>query len=60
MDQSQQRSARDFHHPYGDGAYSIQVQLMNAVYGCLEEGRVGVFESPTGEFVSAFALVLDW
>ncbi|KAI9654589.1 MAG: ATP-dependent DNA helicase chl1 [Alyxoria varia] len=42
-----QKSARDFHHPYGEGAYGIQVRLMNAVYDCVEEGGVGVFESPT-------------
>lgn len=38
--------ARDFHHPYE--AYDIQKQFMNAVYGCLEDGKVGIFESPTG------------
>ncbi|KAL8711053.1 MAG: hypothetical protein Q9220_004434 [cf. Caloplaca sp. 1 TL-2023] len=37
---------RDFHHPFHP--YEIQVQLMNAVYDCIEEGKVGIFESPTG------------
>ncbi|KAF2687652.1 DNA repair helicase [Lentithecium fluviatile CBS 122367] len=37
---------RDFHHPYEP--YDIQKQFMNAVYDCLEDGKVGVFESPTG------------
>jgi chromosome transmission fidelity protein 1 len=37
---------RDFHHPYEP--YDIQTQFMNAVYDCLEEGKVGIFESPTG------------
>ncbi|KAF2108306.1 TFIIH basal transcription factor complex helicase subunit [Lophiotrema nucula] len=37
---------RDFHHPYQP--YDIQKQFMNAVYDCLEDGKVGIFESPTG------------
>lgn len=37
---------RDFHHPYEP--YDIQQQFMNAVYDCLEDGKVGIFESPTG------------
>lgn len=37
---------RDFHHPYEP--YEIQQQFMNAVYDCLEDGKVGIFESPTG------------
>jgi chromosome transmission fidelity protein 1 len=37
---------RDFHHPYEP--YEIQKQFMNAVYDCLEDGKVGIFESPTG------------
>lgn len=37
---------RDFHHPYEP--YEIQIQFMNAVYDCLEDGKVGIFESPTG------------
>jgi chromosome transmission fidelity protein 1 len=37
---------KDFHHPYEP--YSIQKQFMNAVYDCLESGKVGIFESPTG------------
>jgi chromosome transmission fidelity protein 1 len=39
-------SGRDFHHPYEP--YDIQRQFMNAVYDCLENSRVGIFESPTG------------
>ncbi|KAF1848188.1 DNA repair helicase [Cucurbitaria berberidis CBS 394.84] len=38
--------ARDFHHPYEP--YEIQKEFMNAVYDCLEDGKVGIFESPTG------------
>lgn len=38
--------ARDFHHPYVP--YDIQNDFMNAVYDCLDTGKVGIFESPTG------------
>ncbi|KAF2819506.1 DNA repair helicase [Ophiobolus disseminans] len=37
---------RDFHHPYQP--YVIQTEFMNAVYDCLENSKVGIFESPTG------------
>lgn len=37
---------QDFHHPFTP--YDIQLQFMRALYGCLEDGKVGVFESPTG------------
>ncbi|XHG09198.1 ATP-dependent DNA helicase chl1 [Aspergillus wentii] len=37
----------DFHHPYSP--YDIQLQFMQALYTCLEEGKVAVFESPTGD-----------
>jgi chromosome transmission fidelity protein 1 len=37
---------RDFHHPYTP--YDIQIEFMDAVYDCLENGKVGIFESPTG------------
>jgi chromosome transmission fidelity protein 1 len=37
---------RDFHHPYTP--YDIQNEFMGAVYDCLENGKVGIFESPTG------------
>ncbi|KAF2653464.1 ATP-dependent RNA helicase-like protein chl1 [Lophiostoma macrostomum CBS 122681] len=39
-------NAREFHHPFEP--YDIQKEFMNAVYDCLEDGRVGIFESPTG------------
>lgn len=39
-------SKRDFHHPYKP--YDIQLQFMNALYDCVEDGKVGIFESPTG------------
>ncbi|KAF2495071.1 DNA repair helicase [Lophium mytilinum] len=37
---------RDFHHPYQP--YEIQKEFMNALYDCIESGKVGIFESPTG------------
>ncbi len=40
------QTTRDFHHPYEP--YNIQKEFMNAVYDCLEDGKVGIFESPTG------------
>lgn len=43
---SHSNSSRDFHHPYQP--YDIQNDFMNAVYNCLEAGKVGIFESPTG------------
>ena len=38
--------AKDFHHPYQP--YDIQKQFMLALYDCIEQGKVGIFESPTG------------
>lgn len=40
--------AENFHHPYSP--YDIQLQFMRALYTCLEDAKVGVFESPTGKF----------
>ncbi|KAJ5118549.1 hypothetical protein N7526_010186 [Penicillium atrosanguineum] len=37
---------QDFHHPFTP--YEIQLQFMRALYGSLEDGKVAVFESPTG------------
>ncbi len=42
-----QGQERDFHHPYQP--YKIQKQFMSALYDCIEDGKVGIFESPTGE-----------
>lgn len=36
-----------FRFPY-DTAYSIQLDLMQALFRAIEERHVGVFESPTG------------
>lgn len=35
-----------FHHPYQP--YDIQLDFMKALYDCIEQGKVGIFESPTG------------
>lgn len=37
---------KNFHHPFEP--YDIQLQFMEAVYSCIEQGKVGIFESPTG------------
>ena len=39
-------AVKDFHHPYKP--YDIQFELMNVVYQCIVEGKVGILESPTG------------
>ncbi|KAK4498434.1 hypothetical protein PRZ48_011092 [Zasmidium cellare] len=37
---------KDFHHPFQP--YDIQQDFMEAMYDCIEDGKVGIFESPTG------------
>ncbi|KAF4629388.1 hypothetical protein G7Y89_g8757 [Cudoniella acicularis] len=44
--ESQAPVHRDFHHPYTP--YDIQETFMSTVYEVLEEGKVGILESPTG------------
>ncbi|KAI2090567.1 ATP-dependent DNA helicase chl1 [Ophidiomyces ophidiicola] len=39
-------SSDTFNHPYSP--YDIQLQFMRALYACIEERKVGIFESPTG------------
>lgn len=39
-------NTKNFHHPFKP--YDIQQQFMQAVYDCIEDGKVGIFESPTG------------
>ncbi|KAF7924299.1 uncharacterized protein EAE98_007350 [Botrytis deweyae] len=39
-------SKRDFHHPYTP--YPIQETFMQTVWDVLEEGKIGILESPTG------------
>lgn len=43
-------STREFYHPYQP--YDIQSELMNAIYDCIAEGKIGIFESPTGILTS--------
>ncbi|EEQ35419.1 ATP-dependent DNA helicase chl1 [Microsporum canis] len=47
---------RDFRHPYRP--YDIQAQFMEALYGCIEDGGIGIFESPTGESTAGKSLSL--
>lgn len=37
---------KEFHHPYKP--YDIQSELMNVIYECIAEGKIGILESPTG------------
>ncbi|NXE70487.1 DDX11 helicase, partial [Calcarius ornatus] len=52
--------------PFPYTPYGIQEQFMEALYGALEAGRVGIFESPTGTGKSlslicgALAWLRDW
>ncbi|MCJ1399339.1 ATP-dependent DNA helicase chl1 [Xylographa trunciseda] len=45
---------KDFHHPFKP--YDVQFEFMNALYGCIEEGQVGIFESPTDDEEPAWVL----
>ncbi|KAF2174101.1 hypothetical protein M409DRAFT_62246 [Zasmidium cellare ATCC 36951] len=51
---------KDFHHPFQP--YDIQQQFMEAMYDCIEEGKVGIFESPTGtgKSLSLICGALTW
>ena len=51
---------RDFHHPFEP--YEIQQQFMEALYDCIENGKVGIFESPTGtgKSLSLICASLSW
>lgn len=44
----------DFHHPYTP--YAIQEEFMSTVYRVLEEGKVGILESPTGTVSNIYLL----
>ncbi|KAK1068968.1 ATP-dependent DNA helicase chl1 [Friedmanniomyces endolithicus] len=51
---------KDFHHPFQP--YDIQQQFMEAMYDCIERGKVGIFESPTGtgKSLSLICSSLTW
>lgn len=53
-------SRSDFYHPHHP--YDIQLQFMNGLYQCLESGKVGIFESPTGtgKSLSLICGALTW
>lgn len=43
--------SHDFHHPYTP--YDIQETFMETVYQVLEQGKIGILESPTGTVSSS-------
>ncbi|CAL3969756.1 unnamed protein product [Diplocarpon coronariae] len=51
---------RDFHHPFTP--YAIQETFMETVYQALEDGKVGILESPTGtgKSLSLICGALTW
>uniref|UniRef100_A0A7N8Y6B8 DEAD/H (Asp-Glu-Ala-Asp/His) box helicase 11 n=1 Tax=Mastacembelus armatus TaxID=205130 RepID=A0A7N8Y6B8_9TELE len=50
------------HFPFPYQPYSIQEQFMQALYGALDQGKVGIFESPTGtgKSLSLICGALSW
>ncbi|XP_068170153.1 ATP-dependent DNA helicase DDX11 isoform X2 [Antennarius striatus] len=54
-------SGRD-HFPFPYQPYSIQEQFMQALYNALDQGKVGIFESPTGtgKSLSLICGALSW
>ena len=51
---------KDFHHPFQP--YEIQQDLMEVIHSCIEDSKVGVFESPTGtgKSLSLICASLTW
>ena len=50
-------SRETFYHPYEP--YDIQVEFMTALYDCIEGGKVGIFESPTGKELLVYSRAQD-
>ncbi|KAL0968343.1 hypothetical protein UPYG_G00265650 [Umbra pygmaea] len=50
------------HFPFPYQPYPIQEQFMQALYGALEHGKIGIFESPTGtgKSLSLICGALSW
>ena len=57
---SMEPSNEEFYHPYEP--YSIQLDFMQKLYRCIENGNVGIFESPTGtgKSLSLICAALTW
>ena len=55
-----QPSDSNFGHPYVP--YDIQLGFMTSLYDCIEDGKVGIFESPTGtgKSLSLICGALTW
>lgn len=53
-------SHQKFYHPYDP--YDIQLDFMQKLYQCIEDGHVGIFESPTGtgKSLSLLCAALTW
>lgn len=53
--------SRQFHFPYPT-AYEIQLALMTALFEAIEQGKFGVFESPTGtgKTLSLLCSTITW
>ena len=48
---------KNYHHPFTP--YHVQKEFMSMVYKCLEDGKVGIFESPTGTVCTHLLLLSE-
>jgi chromosome transmission fidelity protein 1 len=55
-----EKTIMDFSFPFEP--YDIQLQLMQALYRCIDDGNIGIFESPTGtgKSLSIICASLTW